>query len=209
MTQNKTLKIGAILLAAGQSRRMGQPKVALPWGERTVLGTILHALEKGGALLGLQEVIIVSGAARKEIEEILQNTQTNLILQSCFNPRYQEDEMLYSLQIGLQCLSRDCHAVLVALGDQPQIQPRTVQAILEAYQQSQAAIVIPSYQMHRGHPWLIDHQLINSMKALQPPQTIRDFFQAHADLIHYVVVDTPTILQDLDTPADYERYRPQ
>lgn len=207
MTTNAR-NVTAIILAAGESRRMGKPKIALPWGNTTVLGHIIEILDEGGQAFGLKDMIIVSGGAHQEVLRILQNMPSKLSLHTCFNPRYQEDEMLISLQAGLSCLSPDCQAILVALGDNPQILPSTVRALLEAYQTEPKPILMPSYQMHRGHPWIIDHSLFPEIKILQPPSTMRDFFESHADQIHYVLVDNPTILQDLDTPQDYERYRP-
>ncbi len=204
----KARNVTAIILAAGESRRMGQPKIALSWGKTTVLGHIIGMLDEGGRPFGLKDMIIVSGGAHQEVLRILQNMPAKLSLHACFNPRYQEDEMLISLQVGVSCLSPNCQAILVALGDNPQILPTTVRALLEAYQTQSQPILMPSYQMHRGHPWLIGHSLFPEIKNLQPPATMRDFFMKHSDQIHYVLVDSPTILQDLDTPQDYERYRP-
>ena len=203
------VSISAIILAAGESRRMGQPKIAMPWGNTTVLGHIIRTLEEGGLTLGLREIIVVGGKAHAEILNILQSLDTSLPVHPCFNPRYQEDEMLISLQVGMSCLSPNCQAVLVALGDNPQILPSTVHLLLKEFQSEPQFILMPSYQMWRGHPWMIDRRLFPAIMNLQPPLTLRDFFQTHAHQIHYVLVDTPTILQDLDTPQDYERYHPQ
>ncbi|MGB9586518.1 MAG: nucleotidyltransferase family protein, partial [Anaerolineales bacterium] len=185
-----------------------QPKIAMPWGNTTVLGHIIKTLEEGGVALGLDEIIVVSGRAHTEILKILQTAQAKLPLHPCFNPHYQQDEMLISLQVGMSCLSPHCQAVLVALGDNPQILPSTVHLLLKEYLKEPKPILMPSYQMRRGHPWMIDRSLFSTIKDLQPPLTMRDFFQKHADQIHYVLVDTPTILQDIDTPQDYERYHP-
>jgi len=68
--------------------------------------------------------------------------------------------------------------------------------------------VAPSYQMRRGHPMLFHRSLWPEILALHPPQTLRDLLLAHAERIHYVTVDTPTILQDVDTPEDYLKFRP-
>lgn len=205
----KTASVIAIILAAGESRRMGQPKIALPWGNTTVLGHIIRTLEEGGISSGLREIIVVSGGAHTETLKILQSMESKLPLHPCFNPRYHEDEMLISLRVGMACLSPKCQAILVALGDNPQILPSTVQLLLKEYQNKPQPILMPSYQMRRGHPWLIDRSLFPAIKSIQPPFTLRDFFQSHAEQIHYVIVDTPTVLQDLDSPQDYERYKPQ
>jgi molybdenum cofactor cytidylyltransferase len=120
-----------------------------------------------------------------------------------FNPRYPEDEMAYSLQAGLLALSEEVEATLVALGDQPQIECTVVQAIMAAYQQSKAALIVPSYKMRRGHPWLIVRSLWPEVQILPSGRTLRDVLNAQAEQINYLQVDTPSILQDLDTPEDY------
>jgi len=70
-------------------------------------------------------------------------------------------------------------------------------------------LVIPSFQMRRGHPWLIARQLWQEVLEIKPPRTLRDFLQANQEKITYVVVDTPTIFWDIDTPEDYERQKPR
>jgi molybdenum cofactor cytidylyltransferase len=69
-------------------------------------------------------------------------------------------------------------------------------------------LIVPSYQKHRGHPWLIDCSLWGEVLALKPPENLRDFLRAKTEQIHYLEVDSPSILQDLDTPEDYQRFRP-
>jgi molybdenum cofactor cytidylyltransferase len=125
-----------------------------------------------------------------------------------FNPDFASGEMLSSLQAGIVALSERFEVTLLALGDQPQIEGGVVQAVLAAYHQKGARLVVPSYQMRRGHPMLLHRSLWAEIMALRSPQTLRDLLQAHADQIHYVVVDTSSVLQDVDTPADYQKFRP-
>ena len=67
---------------------------------------------------------------------------------------------------------------------------------------------MPSFQMRRGHPWLVTRPFWNEILELKPPQSLRDFLNSHASEIQYVNVDTPGVLADLDTPDDYHRSRP-
>ena len=62
--------------------------------------------------------------------------------------------------------------------------------------------------MHRGHPWIIDQALWQEILTLNPPQTLRDFLGKHSNIIDYVDVDTPSVIQDLDTQSDYSQYKP-
>ncbi len=187
--------ISALVLAAGQSTRMGRPKMVLPWGESTVLGHVIDVFRASGA----EDVLVVSGGDRAAVEDIAASCAARAV----FNPHYAEQDMLSSLQAGLRSMPLEAEACLVALGDQPQIMPSTVRALLDTYRSTSAPLIVPSYQMHRGHPWLVARSLWDAVLAMQAPETPRDFLRSHADRILYINVDTPSILADLDTPEDY------
>jgi molybdenum cofactor cytidylyltransferase len=94
-------------------------------------------------------------------------------------------------------------ATLLCLGDQPQMQVATVQAVLSASSvDDRAQIVVPSYRMRAGHPILLPNWLWPEI--LDCTSTLRDVMTAHLGRTHFLVVDTTTILADLDTPEDYE-----
>jgi molybdenum cofactor cytidylyltransferase len=99
-------------------------------------------------------------------------------------------------------------ATLIGLGDQPQIQKESIRLICEGYRKNRSELIVPSFQMRRGHPWLVARPLWKEILELTPPQTLRDFLNRHADQIQYMNVDTPTILADLDSPEDYKNSRP-
>ena len=189
--------IGAIVLAAGLSRRMGQQKLVLPWGDTTVIGQVVRTLIQAE----IKEIIVVTGGAHSQLENALKEYPLQLI----FNPRYEEDQMILSLQVGLAVLSGRVEAALLALGDQPQIELETVQAVLAGYRESQGGLVVPSFRMRRGHPIVIGRPYWSSLMTLQPPATLREFLNLHSNEIHYINVERDTILQDLDTPEDYQR----
>ncbi len=192
--------IAAIVLAAGLSRRMGQPKLALPWGDTTVIGQVVAVLSAAG----VAEIVVVTGGARQELETTLRGTPARL----AFNPRFEASEMIDSLQVGLAQLPPIVEATLIALGDQPQIQLPVVQAVLKAYAEHPSRLIVPSYQMKRGHPWLVVRSLWAELSQIRPPETLRDFLGRHTEEIYYLPVSTDTILRDLDTPADYAREKP-
>ena len=191
--------ISAIILAAGQSRRMGQPKMLLPWGETTVLGQVIATFQSAG----VDDLVIVTGGYRKQVEALVGSSARTV-----FNPEYKGGEMLSSIQRGLTEPKPGTQAVLVALGDQPQVRERNVRMVMDTYHQSGAAIVVPSFQIRRGHPWLVARPLWDDILALRFPESPRDFLNRHADKIHYVLVEDDSILQDLDTPEDYLKSKP-
>lgn len=196
--------LSAIILAAGESKRMGQPKMLLPWGNTTVLGKVVETLQRAG----IAEILAVTGGARAEVE----CEAARYGLRCAYNAF--KGEMLQSIQAGLRAETLRIGdevegAVLIALGDQPQIEEETVRRILAAWQQTGAGIIVPSYEKRRGHPWLVAGKYWSEILALPAEKSMRDFFKHRAGEILYVEVDAPGILQDLDTPEDYLKFKPR
>jgi molybdenum cofactor cytidylyltransferase len=193
-------RIAAIILAAGQSKRMGRPKMLLPWGSSTVLGKVVSSL----ADAGIEEIIVVTGARREKIEALIADLAHDFPVRSVHNSAYRTGEMLSSLQCGLAEPGPGVEAALITLGDQPQIRPDTVRSVRGNFETSLARIVVPSYRMQRGHPWLVARSLWSEIRALSPENTARDFLNEHALEISYVEIGSASILNDLDTPEDYQ-----
>jgi len=197
--------ISAIILAAGESKRMGQPKMLLKWGKTTVLEHVISVF----ANAGVEDIVVVTGAARDEVEKIVAVAQTSCPARSVFNEGFVEGEMLSSIQCGLRDLAeKDSSAALIALGDQPQVREGSVWRVCEMFKETGNPLVVPSYHMRRGHPWLAERSLWGEMLAMRAPQTPRDFLNARADQIRYVEVDDEGILADLDTPEQYRTRKP-
>ncbi len=193
--------ISAIVLAAGLSTRMGRPKMLLQWGEGTVIGKVVGTVVESG----LRDVLVVTGGTQAEVQSALAAYNVSTI----YNADYANGEMLNSVQVGLRGLSGDVQAAMIVLGDQPQIEPEIIREIIARYKLGGNKIVVPSYQMHRGHPWLVDRALWGEICDLRQPETLQTFLHQHQGMIEYLVVDTPSILNDLDTPADYRRNEPR
>ena len=194
--------ISAIILAAGESKRMGQPKMLLPWGETTVLQQVISTFQSAG----VEDIVVVTGGAHQQVEEIVQ--QSGALTYSIFNKEYSNGEMLSSIQCGLAGMTNQSQAVLIGLGDQPQVRAGTVRLICETFRARESKLIVPSFQRRRGHPWLVDRSLWEELLEMKQPQSPRDFLNKHADEIQYVEVDNPSILADLDTPEDYQKSRP-
>jgi len=197
--------IAAIILAAGESKRMGQPKMLLPWGEATVLEHVLSVFAEAG----IEDIVVVVGALRDRLEAVVSGCEKRFPVRSVYNENFEKGEMLSSLQCGLRDLSgRTIGAALIGLGDQPQVQKRSVQLICNEYRERKPDLIVPSFQMRRGHPWLAARPLWNELLEMTPPESPRNFLNRHAGEIRYLNVDTPNILSDLDTPEDYRAARP-
>ncbi len=220
-------KISAIILAAGESRRMGQPKLLLPWGETTVLGQVVSTFTAGLSTDSKTdyEIVVVTGGAREQVEELVAELAKKYPVRAVYNPHYAQGGMLSSIQVGVAALTlpppslRDTSpkslgfgggrvgAALIGLGDQPQVREETVRRICASFVQMESPLVIPSFENRRGHPWLASRSLWPEILALPPSTTPRQFLDNYAGRVTYVAADE-SILQDLDTPEDYNRQRP-
>jgi molybdenum cofactor cytidylyltransferase len=190
--------VGAVVLAAGLARRMGQPKVLLEWESgSTILDHVLEQLRQ------VEIVIVVTGHEADKVNAITARHDVTTV----HNPEYATGEMLSSLKVGLRALPENVTAALVVLGDQPRIEPEIIRRVIQTYAEGKSGIVAPSYQMRRGHPILIDRRYWSEILALPADGAPRDVINAHADDIAYVVVDTDSVLGDVDTPEDYQSER--
>lgn len=197
--------ITAIILAAGKSTRMGSPKMLLPWGNHTIIEHVITVF----ANAGIEDILVVTGGAREQVEGIILKCETKFPVRGVYNKDYSDKDMLSSIQCGLRYIAKESiEAAMIGLGDQPQVQERSVRLLSEAYSQTQSPLVVPSFQMRRGHPWLVARSLWDEAIAMKSKQTPRDFLNAHSKDIHYVEMDTPSILADLDTPEEYHAERP-
>jgi molybdenum cofactor cytidylyltransferase len=180
---------------------MGQPKMLLRWKDTTVLGHVISTFQRAE----IEEIIVVVGGARQQVEEIVRQSGARAV----FNREYTSGEMLTSIQRGIEAQSSQTQATLMAIGDQPQVQGETVRLICETFQSTKSRLIVPSFQMRRGHPWLVERSLWKDLLEMDAWQSPRDFLNHHAQEIHYVQVQTPSILADIDTMEDYQKARPQ
>lgn len=194
--------IGAIVLAAGMSTRMGQPKVLLPWTDKHNI--IEHIIEQ---LLNsrLDQIVVVTGKNAAEVKQIVKP----LGVQTAYNRSYNTGEMLSSVKAGLRMMPDHVAAALIVLGDQPRIQPRVIYKLLMAYAEGKGEIIIPSFERRRGHPILLSRRYWGEMLNLPRGSSPRTIINAHQNEIYYVNVNTDSVLRDVDTPEDYneERWR--
>ena len=192
-------KVAAVVAAAGRSTRMGEPKQLLPWGKRTVLGSVASHLAEAGA----SPVLCVVGHRAAEMAAALGDAPAQLI----DNPDYLQGEMLSSYQAGVRHLLAETTpylGTLLALGDQPHIPVDVIHRVIAQARCSPFQIVIPSYNMRRGHPFYLPAHLWPELLSLSHDDTLRTLVQRHQASITYVEVDTDSILRDIDTPADYQ-----
>jgi len=117
--------------------------------------------------------------------------------------------MGHSLREGLGQLTDSFKGIFIALGDQPDIDPIDLHGMMEKSNDYPESVIIPSYSMRRGHPWLVPQKYLAELQALRSPDTMKTFIQKHEADIQYYVVQKSNILADLDTPEDYEKLKPK
>ena len=188
--------ICAVVLAAGESQRMGSQKLLLPFGGKTVIGHVVDELRGSD----IEAVYVVVGHQGKRISDELSGRAVTIVT----NPDYKRG-MLSSVRCGLQALPQECETVLVALGDQPAITSELVNVMVQAFSSTDKGILVPMYQGKRGHPLLFSISYRDEIVTSFDNIGLRGLLHAHPDDIFELNVSTPTILSDMDHPEDYRR----
>jgi molybdenum cofactor cytidylyltransferase len=199
MTAKTNSRVGAIVLAAGRSTRMGEAKQLLRLGEGTVLEqTLANVL---GA--GVDETVLVLGFCAETIQQQL---PISLIkgLKVVVNRAY-EQGMASSLREGLSALDPEIDTALIVLADQPFVRPETIHRMVVEYHRCDAQIVIPLHKGFRGNPVLLDRSVFPEVMAIEGDIGCRAIFGSHLEGIVKVEVEDVGILLDIDNKDDYER----
>jgi molybdenum cofactor cytidylyltransferase len=188
-----------IILAAGSGRRMGRTKALLRFGPRTAISLVLEACREGGAA----EPLVVLGHDAASVRAALGGSA-----RTCINPEFARSGPAASLQVGLDHLPAEAKAFLLFPVDYPLVSARVVRALLDRWPPAQAAgrrIVVPSYEMGRGHPVLFERSLEPELRGLGPDEPIRRIVRAHGAEIEHVVVNEPAVRMEMNTPEEYQR----
>lgn len=191
--------IAGIILAAGESSRMGRDKALLPYQGSTFLENILKAL----ATAGISRVAVVLGHHAEEIQKALDLTETIIVI----NSDYQRGQTS-SLQAGLRAIDRhDVESVLLCLVDHPAVRVETVRTLVNTYAASHAPVVIPMHDGRRGHPVLIGRELFEELDAIEPGQGANSVIRKYRERTQFVDVEDEGVLIDVDEPETFERLR--
>jgi len=186
----------AIILAAGESKRMGKPKMLLPFKGSSIIENVIANI-KGSRV---RDIMIVLGADSEFLTPMIQTKDVNY----CYNVNYR-DGMLSSVICGLNSIPPDHEAIIVFQGDQPLISPVVTDAVIESYLSTRKGIVIPVYNKKRGHPILIDRKYTNDIRELNPMEGLRSLLFKFPEDVLEVETDEAGILRDFDTPDEYRK----
>jgi molybdenum cofactor cytidylyltransferase len=188
--------ICALVLAAGQSRRMGTQKLLLPLEGKPVVVHVVDGLLRSP----VDRIVVVIGEQGREIREAMAGRRVHFVT----NPDA-EGEMLSSVRCGLTAVPPQCAAALVALGDQPSITANVVAELVQAFWTSGRGIVVPTYRGRRGHPLVLAMHYRDEILTRYEDVGLRGLIEAHPEDVVGVEVTERGILEDIDAPEDYRR----
>ena len=186
--------IAAIVLAAGKSERMGQPKALLTYHGRTFLEQILDTIRESS----IESTIVVLGHDREAIESSVS------LGVSVFNEDY-EKGMTTSFQTGIRALAPEVDGAVIFLVDHPVVDPQTVDLLISKFLPGR--IVLPVHEGRRGHPVLFSREVLGEILELSPTSGANVVVRRSQERITEVAVSQPGILVDIDTPENFERLK--
>lgn len=196
----RDIRTAALLLAAGESRRMGQLKALLPWQGTTLLSHQLAALHTAG----IGRLMVVLGHRAAELQEVLQSEKAaRLGLEWVVNPDYRQGKTT-SIKAGLRALSAyNPQTILILNVDQPR-SAETLGYLLRQHRAGAALITQPVYRGKGGHPVILDAALMDDLWGItEETQGLRAVMERHKGFIQRAPVDTQEVLWDLNTPDEY------
>jgi molybdenum cofactor cytidylyltransferase len=194
--------IVAIVLAAGESSRMGRPKALLPIEGKSFIDRIVAELQR----TGVGKIIVVLGHDAAALRPQIEHLPVTIVV----NRDYKKGQ-LSSLQAALRHLSSASSAppvdgVLVHLVDHPYLNPGLVDTMIRRFHESRAAIVVPRYGGRRGHPVIFSASLFGELLEAPLEEGAKAVVNAHRDATVEVQTAEPGITIDIDTPDEYRHH---
>lgn len=190
-------KIAAVILAAGKSSRMGRNKLLLDFRGKPILD---HVADQTAAA-GISDIVVVCGHQAGKVRAALADRKLKVV-----EARDYQLGMSASLKAGIRALPPGTDAMLVLLGDMPQVSPELIKRLIAAYNPLEGrAIVLPSHQGKRGNPVLFDRRFFPEMLELEGDVGARHLIGLHEDLVCDLAVDTAGVFADVDTPDAYDQ----
>ena len=189
--------VSAILLAAGESKRIGKPKLLLPFGKGTILGQTIDNLLSSK----VGEVIVVVGYRAQEMIKAIANRPVKVVV----NPFYHQG-MSTSIIVGLSLVDGKARRLMVALADQPLINNKVFNRLVEESLGADKGITIPIYRGKRGNPIIFSTKYKEELLSLKGDVGGKQIIKQHPDDILEVAIDSESINIDIDTMGNYYSY---
>jgi molybdenum cofactor cytidylyltransferase len=194
--------IAALVLAAGQSRRMGGPnKLLMDIDGNTLIRKTVETIIEAG----LRDIVVVVGHQEADIRAALSGTSVRFVA----NPDF-ADGLSTSLKVGLGALSPDAEAALVCLGDMPLLRADHLQRLAAGFDmEADKLIGVPTHHGKRGNPILWARRFFDDMRQVSGDTGARHLIGVHESLVYEVEFDDTAVLTDLDTAEQWQRFRAQ
>lgn len=193
------MSLAALVLAAGESARMGRPKPLLEIGGETFLERVLRTLAQ---LEGLDHTFVVLGHQATAVRRAVDFHGAHPITH-----RGYRQGMLSSIKAGMRAVIRTCpdvEALLLALSDQPLVQAETFATLLNSFQPDKDDVVIASYGGEHGHPIVLARPFLDLLLDDTKSDTLGAFIETRATRRRYIDCDDPGVVQNINTPEAYE-----
>jgi len=185
-----------LILAAGESSRMGSPKALLQIGSET----FVECITRKGRESGASGALVVTGASHREL---ITRMPASVVV--VHNTNYQNGQFS-SLQEGIRYLPQSCSLALVWPVDLPLVETESITALLDNYQKNSNPLTIPVYGGRKGHPVLYNREALDIALTLAASQTARELRECFLNRIGFVNVEDCGVTIDIDTLEDYRRY---
>jgi len=187
--------INAIVLAAGQSKRMGKPKPLLHFRNTAFLEQIISQLKRSN----VDRITVVLGAGAETIKKSIDLSGTDVVV----NKDYRKGQ-LSSLIAGLENIPADTEAILVCLVDNPFITKAVVNRLISKFKETKSPIVVPVFNKKRGHPALFARSLFKELRNAPAQEGARHVLHSNEEKILKLEMPESGILVSIDTPEDYK-----
>ena len=191
--------ISGLILGAGASQRLGQPKQLLPFGGTTLLGWVIAQAERAA---GLDELVVVLGRAANEIRRCVDFGTAKVVE----NPVFGEG-CASSYRAGIAALHPQSEAIMIILGDQPGVKPEVIDRVAGVWRQGEAQIALCSYRGRKGHPMIFARQMFDQLIGLHGDKAAWKLVDANPELVQEIQFDL-SLPQDINTWDDFERLKP-
>lgn len=187
--------IAAVVLAAGESSRMGADKALLMYRGRTFLENIISALREAG----IARIVVVLGHHAEVIQQSIDLSSVEVVV----NQDYRQGQTS-SLQAGLRALAgKEPDGVVLSLVDHPAISARTVQKLIQHFRYTGKPVIIPQLNGKHGHPVLLGRKVFSQIAALGPGEGADVVIHRYRPQTKFIEVTDPGILIDIDDPESY------
>ena len=187
--------VSAILLAAGESKRMGKPKQLMPFGQSIIVEQAINNLLNSA----VNEIIVVLGYRAEEIVKTIAAKPVKIAI----NPDYRQG-MSTSIITGLNLIDNKAQAVMLALGDQPFVSSQIINQLIAEFHHHNKGIAIPTYHAKRGHPIIFAIKYKRKLLELTGDIGARQIIKDHPEDVLEVAVDSESVISDIDTKSDYQ-----